>query len=206
MKFQFVTAIEYRQMYMLQIEAWHFRGRLYTGELLMNDELREVFIGSIRACYQSSCGYLYIHSHCSIHAYCVTLHVHIACLVVTLLFLFCSWVSKDHHASTRVKMYHFWQSCVVHCPSQWNRPFELPVGDKNGKKSEWRVAIVWCGKFSRSKQLHTNHPQCAEVKWRELPLHCQQLCWQWDFRKCSTHCRWVKVQLKEVSTMTIIDV
>ena len=53
MKFQYVTATEYRQMCTLQIEAWHFICILHkkVAYNVVSDERSMVLIRSIRACY-----------------------------------------------------------------------------------------------------------------------------------------------------------
>ena len=78
----------------------------------------------------------------------------------------CRWPPENYHSPTWGKGRCSWQPSSFHRPIYWNK---LPV---EAYQRRWE----WCGD-SRGNQPYTYHLQCAEVRWRELPLHCQQLCW-----------------------------
>ena len=91
----------------------------------------------------------------------------------------CSWSPQNHYTSPRVERCCSRQMCNVQCWSHWNRTSELQMGVESCWRETWDrgVAAMWFGKLFRRRQFHSNHPQCGEVQWRELPLCHQQLCW-----------------------------
>ena len=83
---------------------------------------------------------------------------------VTQMYIYtCSRSFQNHCSSARAEGCYSWQMHYTHCQSHWNRASELPV-EAAMWKGEWRMAVLRCGEVPRSKQLHTHHPHCAEVK------------------------------------------